>query len=383
MKKKVFTSLGLMTGTSMDGVDLSIIKSDGYNEFTAILDEYYEFNDDLQKNLINLRKKINIFDDLDKYSFEIYEIEKEFTLFHVDIINKVLKDKNLNIDLVGFHGQTIFHNPKKKISLQLGNGKLLSQMIRNIVINNFRTNDLKNNGQGAPLTPIFHQLISNIIFEKYKIQFPINIINIGGITNITQIIRNDKLKSDNLNAFDIGPGNCLIDEWIRKNSNKKFDKNGEIAKSGKVNELIFNQAIDNFSKSSYKESLDVKDYDISFAKGLSLEDGSATLTKFSAYLIAKGIEYINHSNNFFSKKNLICGGGRKNSILVKNINEFLIDKKLHLENIDDYGMKGDFIESQSFAYLAIRSYLNLPISFPSTTGCIESSTGGTLNKNFQ
>ena len=382
MKKKVFTSLGLMTGTSMDGVDLSIIKSDGYNEFTAILDKYYEFNGDLQKNLINLRTKINIFDDLEKYSFEIHEIEKKFTLFNVDIINKVLKDKNLNIDLVGFHGQTIFHNPQKKISFQLGNGKLLSQMIKSIVINNFRANDLKNNGQGAPLTPIFHQLISNLIFKKYKIQFPINIINIGGITNITQIIKNDVSKSDNLNAFDIGPGNCLIDEWIRKNSNKKFDKNGEIAKSGKVNELIFNQAIDNFSKSSYKESLDVKDYDISFVKGLSLEDGSATLTKFSAYLIAKGIEYINYSNNSFSKKNLICGGGRKNNLLVKNINEFLIHKNLHLENIDDYSMKGDFIETQSFAYIAIRSYLNLPISFPSTTGCNLPSKGGTLNKNF-
>jgi len=382
MKKKVFTSLGLMTGTSMDGVDLSIVKSDGYDEFTPILDEFFEFNVGLQNKLIDLRTKINIFDDLKKYSIEINEIEKEFTLFHVESINKSLKEKNLNIDLVGFHGQTIFHNPKKKISFQLGNGKFLSQMIRNIVINNFRANDLENNGQGAPLTPIFHQLISNLIFKKYKIQFPVNIINIGGITNITQIISNDKSKFENINAFDIGPGNCLIDEWIRKNSNKSFDKNGEIAKSGKVNELILNQAIDNFSKSSYKESLDVKDYDTSFVKGLSLEDGSATLTKFSAYLIAKGIEYIDHSNNSFSKKNLICGGGRKNITLVKNINEFLTDGQLHLENIDDYGMKGDFIESQSFAYIAIRSYLNLPISFPSTTGCMLPSTGGTLNENF-
>jgi anhydro-N-acetylmuramic acid kinase len=221
-----------------------------------------------------------------------------------------------------------------------------------------------------------------LIFEKKKIQFPINIVNIGGITNITQIIRKNISEFDNLNAFDIGPGNCLIDEWIRKNSDKKFDKNGDIAKSGKVDELILNQAIDNFSKISYRESLDVKDYDISFVKGLSLENGCATLTKFSAYLIAKGIEYINHLNNFFSKKNLVCGGGRKNKFLLENINNFLIDDKIYLEDIDKYGMNGDFIESQCFAYLAIRSYLNLPISFPSTTGCTLPSKGGTLNKNF-
>ncbi len=382
MKKKVFTSLGLMTGTSMDGVDLSIIKSDGYNDFTPILDEYFEFSSDLQKKLINLRLKINTIDDLKNHSFEIDKIEREFTLFHVDIISKFSKDKSLNVDLVGFHGQTIFHNPKKKVSIQLGNGKLLSQMIRKIVINNFRQNDLKNNGQGAPLTPIFHKLISNLIFKKYKIQFPINIINIGGITNITQLIESDKSKSYDLNAFDIGPGNCLIDEWVRKNSNKKYDKNGDIAKSGKVDDLIFNQAIENFSKNSYKESLDVKDYDTSFVKGLSLENGCATLTKFSAYLIAKGISYMNYLNNSFSKKNFVCGGGRKNTFLIKNINEFLDEQKLSLENIDNYGMDGDFVESQSFAYLAIRSYLDLPISFPSTTGCETPTKGGTKNQNF-
>ena len=381
MKKKVFTSLGLMTGTSMDGVDLSIIKSDGYSEFTAILDKYYDFDDDLRKKLTDLRRKIHISNDLKKYSDELELIEKKLTIFHTNIVSEVLNKNNHNVDLVGFHGQTIFHNSKEKISIQLGDGKLLSQMIKKIVINNFRQNDLENNGQGAPLTPIFHKLISNILSKKNRIQFPINIINIGGISNITQVIENDQIKSFDLNAFDIGPGNCLIDDWVRKNSDKQFDKNGDIAKSGKVNDLIYNQAIDNFSKNLYLQSLDINDFDVSFIKGLSLENGCATLTKFSAYLIAKGIENINDSNNFLTK-NLVCGGGRKNIFLIENINKFLSLKKIYLENIDNYELAGDFIESQGFAYLAIRSYLGLPISFPSTTGCKVPTKGGTYIKNF-
>ena len=128
---------------------------------------------------------------------------------------------------------------------------------------------------------------------------------------MTQVSNGNNLIDSNFNACDIGPGNYLIDQWVKKNSKKKFDKNGELAKSGKVDNLIFNLAVDNFSKESYEKSLDVKDFDISFVKGLSLEDGCATLTKFSAYLITQGIENFNNHNNFFSINNFVCGGGRK------------------------------------------------------------------------
>ena len=136
---------------------------------------------------------------------------------------------------------------------------------------------------------------------------------------MTQIIDNG-INDINIYAYDIGPGNCLIDEWVRKNSSQKIDKDGKLANSGKVNELILSQAIDNFNINSYDDSLDVKDFDLSFIKGLSLEDGCATITKFSAYLIAKGIEVLNKINNINPKINLICGGGRKNIFLIKSIN---------------------------------------------------------------
>lgn len=376
MRKKEFTAIGLMSGTSMDGVDLSIIKSDGNDEFTSILDNYHEFNEELQENLINLRKKVRSTNDLNNYSKDLKNLEREITLFHSKIINEIINEYNNEVDLIGFHGQTIFHKPEEQISIQLGDGKLLSQLTKKIVINDFRAKDLINGGQGAPLTPIFHKLVSKKIYQKSKIELPINFINIGGITNLTHVAKS------NLYACDIGPGNCLIDEWIRNNSKKKFDENGNIAKTGKINDLILNQAIDNFSFNSYDRSLDINDFDSSFARGLSLEDGCATITNFSAYLISKGIEHQIEKTKSISGTYLVCGGGRKNNQLIENINHYLADKKIKLENIDNFGFKGDYIESQTFAYLGVRSYLELPLSFPETTRCKFPTIGGTLNKNF-
>jgi len=382
MKNKLYTAIGLMSGTSMDGVDASLIRSNGIDEFTNILDKYYEYDDNLHQGLIDLRNLILVDEDLRKYSNRLSELEREITIFHSKVVNEISLKYNDEIDFIGFHGQTIFHNPEKKITKQLGEGNLLSQLVNKRVIYDFRQKDLKNNGQGAPLTPIFHHLLSQNINKKYKIEFPVCFINIGGISNITKISKKNEVLEENLEAFDSGPGNCLIDEWIRKNSNKNFDLGGSIAKSGKINQLILNQIIDNFKIESYEKSLDIKDFDISFARGLSLEDGCATITNFTAYLIAKGIE---HSNLNGTKpiKYLVCGGGRKNSFLIQNIKDYLSNNKnISLDTIDKYSYDGDYVESQAFGYLAIRSFLNLPISFPKTTGCKTPTVGGKLVKNF-
>ena len=381
MEKKEFICIGLMSGTSMDGVDASIIKSNGTDQFINILDCYFEFDKEIYEKLVNLRNLINLSEDLEKYSKEIEILNKELTLFHAKIINKITKEADDKIDLVGFHGQTIYHNPKNLISKQLGNGELLSQLVNTDVIYDFRQNDLKQGGQGAPLTPIFHNLISSIISNKYNIKNPIHILNIGGISNLTKTVPVTEI--DSIKGFDIGPGNCLIDEWIRNNSSKRYDEFGKIGRSGSVNELILNQAIDNFKINTYTNSLDIKDFDTSFVRGLSLEDGCATLTKFTAYLIANGIKYCHLSNNQIKENYLICGGGRKNNFLIDCIKQELFNQKnINIDLIDNYNLNGDFIESQAFGYLAIRSYLNLPISFPGTTGCKNKVTGGVLARNY-
>ena len=382
MKNKLYTAIGLMSGTSMDGVDVSLIRSDGFNQFTNILDEYFEYNESLQQELIELRNLIININDLKQHSSRLNELERKITVFHSKIVSELSLKYQDEIDFVGFHGQTIFHNPKQKISKQLGDGALMSQLVKKKVIFNFRQEDIANKGQGAPLTPIFHNLLSKKINEKHHINFPICFLNIGGISNITKIIKKDEKLEENLEAFDSGPGNCMIDEWVRKNSKKNFDENGLIAKSGKINQLILNQVIDNFKIESFDKSLDVKDFDISFARGLSLEDGCATITNFTAYLIAKGIEHANGSN-IKPIKYLVCGGGRKNTFLIQSIKDYLLHKQnISLNSIDEYNLNGDFIESQAFGYLAIRSSLNLPISYPKTTGCELPTVGGKLVKNF-
>ena len=382
---KIYTALGLMSGTSMDGVDASIIRSDGVDQFFNFFNEYSKFDTDLHAKLISLSNRILTKDDLIKYSEELKILERELTIFHVEIINKISekykKATEENIDLIGFHGQTIFHDPENKISKQLGDGKLLSQLTKKPVVYDFRQNDLKNGGQGAPLTPVFHNLIANYIFKEYE-NFS-NILNIGGISNITITVKNKDYLKTNMEAFDIGPGNCLIDEWIRKNSNKNFDEDGLIGKSGKINQLVLNQAIHNFEFNSFDKSLDVKDFDISFAKGLSLEDGCATITDFTAYLISKGINFCDKKNKETSKKYLTCGGGRLNHFLIEKIQKYLNDfGDITLFPIELYNFDGDFIESQAFGYLAIRSYLDMPITFPTTTRCKEPTTGGVIVKNF-
>ncbi len=380
MKRKLYTAIGLMSGTSMDGIDLSIIRSDGYHEFSNILDDYYEYDKNLQKQLIRLRDLVQSKNDLLQNSEKLRELERNLTLFHADAVNQSLKKYRDPIDLIGFHGQTIHHNPQDKITNQLGDGNLLSQIVKKKVIYDFRQADIENNGQGAPLTPIFHHILSKKINQNFNLKFPIGFLNIGGIANVTKVTNDSDNFQNNLSAFDIGPGNCLIDEWVRNNSYKKFDKNGEIAKAGEVDQLILNQAIDNFKINSYSKSMDIKNFDVSFARGLSLEDGCTTITDFTAYLIAEGLKHISQQNKITF---LLCGGGRKNNYLIDSIKIYLKNENnISVEIIDNYNFKGDYIESQAFAYLAIRSFLNLPISFSSTTGCKDFTVGGKLVKNF-
>lgn len=329
-----------------------------------------------------MRGKILSFQDLEKNINDLNQLEREITLYQAQIIQDLSKKHINELDLIGFHGQTIFHDSDLKVSRQLGDGKLLSQLTNKIVVNNFRKEDLLNGGQGAPLTPIFHKMISKILNMKFQIKLPIHIINIGGITNITQINSLEEEEYSDLLAADISPGNCLIDEWVRKNSKLKYDHNGDIAKSGSINKLILNQALDNFENKNYHKSLDVNDFDLSFIKGLSFEDGCATITKFSACLIARGIEWVQSLHKIENNLFLVSGGGRKNIFLLKCINDELRNKNIRIENIDQFQFDGDFLESQAFAYLAVRTYLKLPISFQSTTRCKSPTIGGTINKNF-
>ena len=363
---KSYNCLGLMSGTSGDGIDASLAISDGENKFDILHNEYSQYPAIIFDQFHELKEKIFSLKDIEKYSKNLSNLEREITLYNSKVINhiksKLLKNA-IKIDLVGFHGQTILHVPEQKFSLQLGNAKLLSQLIDANVVYNFRQNDLINGGQGAPLAPIFHKLLVN----KKKIELPIIILNLGGIANMTLIDKKNEISSS-----DIGPGNCLIDNWVRLNSKLKYDKDGNLASSGKINKIIIEKFLENFyeSKISNKKSFDTKDFDLSFVRDLSLEDGAATLTELTAEICSKKI--VNEGVKVYA-----CGGGRKNYYLIERIKKKI---NYEIELIDKLGIDGDFVESQAFAYLATRSYLKLPISFPKTTGCNKPCTGGEIVK---
>ena len=371
--QKSWISLGLMSGTSGDGVDASIIRTNGINEYELIKDKYFEYDSKIYKDIHNLKEKIHKIEHLEKYKDEINILERNITIFHAEIIKRLDLDENT---IIGFHGQTIYHNPDEKISRQLGNGKLLKQLTNKDIVFNFRKNDILNGGQGAPLTPVFHHLISKI----HEIKLPVCFLNIGGISNITIVQNKENLSK--LISKDIGPGNCLIDAWVRKNSNKKFDQDGNLASIGTKNEIIFEQAQELYANRNSKKKLsfDVNDFDISFVRGLNLQDGVTTLTDFTGSIIGEELSLTLKEFKDKTLDLLICGGGRKNKALLKKIQEN-ISSNINLKLIDDYEINGDFIESQAFAFLAIRSFQGLPISFPGTTGCKNPCVGGELIKN--
>ena len=365
-----------MSGTSGDGVDASLINSDGDSSYKVEINKYFEYENNFSQKIHSLKDKINNVTDLETYSTELKALEKELTIFHSKVVMDIIKNTKRKIDFVGFHGQTIFHDPSKKISTQLGDGKLLSQLTQTTVVYNFRQNDIQNGGEGAPLAPIFHKAL----VKQIKIELPVCILNIGGISNVTII---GDYEQNNFSSRDLGPGNCLIDAWVRKNKKGNFDKDGAYAAMGKTNDLMLNQALDNFDNrpDQNRLSFDTKDFDINFLRGVSFEDGAATLTDLSGRIIGAGLfSLLSDARNKLFKV-LVSGGGRKNKTLIKRIKSKTL-KNLVIEPIDDYGVDGDYVESQAFAFLAIRRYLKLPISFPDTTGCKSPVTGGEIVKNF-
>jgi len=363
---KNFYSLGLMSGTSMDGIDASIIKSDGEQSLELIDDAYFKYDDQLKSELKKAIDSCSSKMEFKKLFNVIKNLEKKITYKHFQICKLIIeKNKNIKLDIIGFHGQTVLHKPEERYSIQIGDAKLLSKLTNTTVVSNFRENDILNGGQGAPLTPLYH----NLILDKIKLAFPSVIINIGGISNITYVNNEKKITS-----FDTGPGNFLIDKWIGANSKIEFDNKGMLAKSGQLNEKILEKFLSNpYYKKKPPKTLDVKDFNLNnFNKyKLSLEDGCTTLSMLTVKTICLAL---NNFNNI-PKVILFSGGGRKNEFIIDNIKR-VIKKPIYL--IDKFNFDGDFVESQAFAYLAIRSYLKKYISLPNLTGVKKPCLGGSV-----
>ena len=364
--QKKYKVIGIMTGTSMDGIDCSYIETDGYKLVKIIHEKKYTYEKNYKNKLLKIIKNIN-----NERKINLIDVKKQGKFVSdkfLKTINKFINEYKINkkkINFIGLSGQTVYHNPKKKISIQLGDPETLSKKLKINIVSNFRDNDIQNNGQGAPIASFYHKYL----IEKLKLKNSL-IINLGGIANITY------LDNKKIIAFDVGPANCLIDDFMLSKFKKKFDKNGSFSSKGFANMTILKTILDDkFFKKSYPKSLD-RMYFTKYVKKISKlnnEDAAATLSFLTVLSIKNGIKTLNKKID----KIILTGGGRKNMFFFNKINNFL---NIKTELIDKYGFDGDFLESQAFGYISIRCVRKLPLSSPTTTGVNINLTGGNIYK---
>ena len=360
MPSKIYRAIGLMSGTSMDGNDAALLETDGYHSIKVI--DYIE-----RPHEENLKALLKACDGKqDRTTSEMRAAEQVFSDSQIPLINELLERNALSasdIDVIGFHGQTTFHQPAEKTSVQLGDGQILATKTGIKTIYNFRQADMDAGGQGAPLIPIYHQAL----LKSKSMNLPIAIVNIGGVSNLTWI---DGTAS--LIGFDTGPGNALIDDWVSAHTDQAFDDGGKIAAEGRVNDAIVEQFLTHpYLKKNYPKSLDRNAFADLSVNDLNLEDGAATLMEITARSISIGI----HACPKKPSAIYIAGGGRYNTALLNRLHSIT---NLPVHDINKTGLNGDSIEAEGFAYMAVRTLLNEPISFPQTTGCRAPTVGGTI-----
>ena len=361
---KKFYSIGLMSGTSMDGIDASLIRTDGIMVYDFVNNHSIEYPNDIKVKIKEaseqfIEKKVNW--------VNLKKLKRSLAMLNSVAIKEILRknnDPSLTVDLIGYHGQTVYHSPLNKISIQLGDPKYLSKVTKIPVIFNFRICDILNGGQGAPLTPIYHSARFNQSFQD-----PVAIVNIGGISNMTYI--------DNkcLIAFDAGPGNCLIDDVMHEYFSKNYDNQGTIASQGDVNlEFLETLMTDNFFNIKPPKSLD-RSYFHKYLKysSISPQDLVSTLSYFTANAIVHSLKYLPTRVN----KIIICGGGSKNEYITRKISQL---SKKDTIIADSIGVDSKYVEAEAFAYLAVRCLLNYDITYPATTGVNAPMSGGSVFK---
>ena len=360
MKKNSYLSLGVMSGTSNDGIDVSLIQSDGKNKLKILGSMYVKYNNKLTKDLNDLTASIK---SNGINSSKIIDLQERITISYIHAIKKFINSNNAKIDLISLHGQTIFHDPDKKISIQLCNANLIKAEFNCPIIYDFRQNDLINGGEGAPLVPIFHNLINKHLSLSGTNAY----LNIGGISNIT-IIKNNKI----VTAFDTGPGMAILNDYVYYKKKKFYDKDGNDSSRGIFDKNLINKLLNNdFFKKKPPKSLDKSYFNKTEFLKLNYYDACASIVEFTAECIRIGI-----AQSKYKIDNLILmGGGVKNNYLIRRIKDKL---NINVLNAEELGIDEDFIEAQAFAYLGIRCVKKLPITFPQTTGANRPVSGGKI-----
>jgi anhydro-N-acetylmuramic acid kinase len=362
---KLQRTLGLMSGTSMDGIDVAVLATDGNRELQHGPAAAFPYPPEVKLRLRNALAEAKSLARREDRPGTLRELERDLTLLNAEAVKRFLAANGIDrgtVDLVGYHGQTVLHDPARAMTVQLGDGALLSEQTGLDVVFDMRAADVAAGGQGAPLVPIYHRALA-----VQLPMLPAAFVNIGGVANVTWV-------GDRLIAFDTGPGNALIDDWMLKHTGAAHDADGACAKRGRVNDEVVTTLLTNgYFGALPPKSLDRNDFSAAPVAGLSLEDGAATLTAFTAASIARAREHMPIEPRVW----VVCGGGRKNRTLMSLLAAHVPNAVVPAEAL---GFNGDFIEAEAWAYLAVRSVLGLPITYPDTTGVAQPLTGGVLVK---
>ena len=348
-------ALGLMSGTSIDGVDAALLRTDGGGivEPRGALTTPY---DDALRSALR--------DAIDQAEMlpNVKSVERAMTMAHATAVAALLRQEDIlpeAVDVVGFHGQKLLHRPEAGVTWQIGDGAMLAVATEIDVVSDFRTADIEAGGEGAPLAPVFHAAIAA------NIRKPVAVLNVGGVANVTWIGPDGSLV-----AFDTGPGNAMIDDWCRINTGSRYDESGHLAASGSVDSDVLQRLLDSpyFDRPPPK-SLDRNSFSGGPVSGMAAVDGAATLTAFTVRTVARAAAHF----PLPVERWLVCGGGRRNAVLMAWLNDAL---SAPVDPVEAVGWDGDALEAQAFAYLAVRSRRGLPLTFPTTTRAPRPMTGG-------
>lgn len=356
------TAIGVMSGTSMDAIDVALIHSDGENRIRIGPSGVYHYPHPIRRALLDLIANPERIERDD-----LSDIEHAVTDAHCAAVETFLNEAQIepaSIDLVGFHGQTILHRPERRFTCQLLDGAYAAARLQIDCVNRFRNRDVESGGQGAPLAPLYHQA------RAHNLDKPLAILNLGGVANITLIGEYE------ISAFDTGPASALMDDIMRARCGLDYDESGARARAGNPDLVAIRKFLqDPYFQKAPPKSLDRNDFHrwLTLVHELELNDALATLVAFTVESIAKAREH----SAIAPRRWLVAGGGRKNEFLMQALATRLKSSVMPVESV---GWNGDMLEAECFAWLAIRSVRNLPLSLPSTTGVAAPMTGGLVHR---
>lgn len=360
MAGRLSTAIGMISGTSMDGIDIALIETDGHETLRTGPGRTMPYPPALRAELQALLADPSIAE-----RDPLAELDLKVTAAFGDALGAFLREEKIapaSVDLVGLHGQTVYHRPERRFTRQLGQGRVMARALGIPVVDAFRQADVASGGHGAPFAPLYHAALAA------RLPRPLMVLNLGGVGNVTFI------GVDAIIAFDTGPASALIDDLVLSRFGKPYDDGGRIAAAGHVDRDILARLMDNpFFAEKPPKSLDRQDFHerAKIVRGLSDHDAVATLAAFTIEATAAALAHVPER----PLRWLVCGGGRQNRTFMQGLAERL---GVPVDPVEAEGWNGDLIEAQCFGYLAVRSKLGLPLSLPTTTGVPHPMPGGAL-----